>query len=41
MREYDEATLKRLQSVELNILKDFIYLCRKYNLTWFSFAGTA
>ncbi|MCI8402355.1 MAG: LicD family protein [Lachnospiraceae bacterium] len=40
-REYDEATLKRLQQLELGILKDFIWLCEKYELTWFSFAGTA
>ncbi len=40
-REYDDATLKRLQQLELGILKDFIYICDKYELTWFSFAGTA
>ena len=40
-REYDQATLQRLQKLELDILKDFIYVCDKYDLTWFSFAGTA
>ena len=40
-REYDQATLQRLQKLELDILKDFIYVCDKYELTWFSFAGTA
>ena len=40
-REYDEKTLRRLQELELGILKDFIRICEKYELTWFSFAGTA
>ena len=40
-REYDQATLQRLQKLELDILKDFIFVCDKYDLTWFSFAGTA
>lgn len=40
-REYDPDTLKRLQDAELSILKDFIWLCEKYDCTWFSFAGTA
>lgn len=40
-KEYDEPTLKRLQGIELGILKDFLYLCEKYHLTYFSFAGTA
>ena len=29
-REYDDATLKTLQQLELGILKDFIYICDKY-----------
>jgi lipopolysaccharide cholinephosphotransferase len=40
-REYDDATLHRLQKIELMILKDFMALCEKHQLTWFSFAGTA
>ena len=40
-REYDQQTLKRLQQTELGILKDFLRLCEKYHLTYFSFAGTA
>lgn len=40
-QEYDSATLKKLQKIELSILKDFIWLCDKYNLEYFSFAGTA
>ncbi|MBQ8592217.1 MAG: LicD family protein [Lachnospiraceae bacterium] len=40
MREYDEATLKRLQKLELGILKDFIAVCKEYDLTYFAFAGT-
>ncbi len=40
-KEYDDSTLKTLQRIELGILKDFLYLCGKYELTYFSFAGTA
>ncbi len=40
-QEYEEATLKRLQKTELGMLKDFISICEKYQLTWFAFAGTA
>jgi len=40
-REYDDETLKKLQKTELGILKDFLWLCEKYHLTYFSFAGTA
>ena len=41
MKEYDDATLKKVQLVELGILKDFIGVCEEYGLTWFAFAGTA
>ncbi len=40
-KEYDQETLKKLQKTELMILKDFLWLCEKYHLTYFSFAGTA
>lgn len=40
-QEYDDKTLKKLQGLELGILKDFQYLCEKYDLEYFSFAGTA
>ena len=40
-KEYDQETLKKLQKTELGILKDFLRLCEKYHLTYFSFAGTA
>lgn len=40
MKEYDEATLKKLQSVELEILKDFVDLCEKNDLIYFGVAGT-
>ena len=40
-KEYDEETLKKLQRTELEILKDFLWICEQYNLTYFSFAGTA
>lgn len=37
---YEPETLKRLQRVELEIVRDFIALCEKYDLTWFGIAGT-
>ncbi len=40
MREYDEETLRRVQSVELEILRDFLSLCDKYDLRCFGIAGT-
>ena len=36
-KEYVDKTLKNLQGLELSILKDFQYLCEKYNLEYFSF----
>lgn len=39
-KEYDEKTLKRLQRLELEILKDFMYLCDKHGLDYFGIAGT-
>ena len=40
MKEYDEATLKKVQQTELGILKDFIKVCEENNLTWFGDAGS-
>lgn len=40
MKEYDEATLKKVQQTELGILKDFIKVCDENNLTWFGDAGS-
>lgn len=37
---YEPETLKRLQGVELEIVKDFMDLCEKHDLTWFGIAGT-
>lgn len=39
--QYDESTLKRLQNVELEILKAFDAVCLKYGLTYFAVFGTA
>ena len=39
-RCYDNDTLKKLQSIELEILRDFIDLCNKNDLTYFGIAGT-
>lgn len=38
---YDQDTLQHLKQVELDILKDFIKICQKYNLTYFATGGTA
>lgn len=40
MKEYDEATLKKVQSLEIMILKDFITICKENGLTYFGLAGT-
>lgn len=37
---YEESTLKRLQSCELEMLKDFIKICKENNITYFGLAGT-
>lgn len=41
MKEYDDATLKKVQQTELEILKDFVSLCELHNITYFGIAGTA
>lgn len=38
---YDPDVLRKLQLVELDILKDFICICKKYNLEYFATGGTA
>lgn len=40
MKEYDTQTLKKLQKVELEILKDFMDVCDRHNLRYFGIAGT-
>ncbi len=40
MREYDTKTLKRLQQIELEILDDFMAICKRYQLEYFGFGGT-
>lgn len=40
MREYDDVTLKRVQSAELEILRDFVALCDENEITYFGIAGT-
>lgn len=39
-KEYDEKTLKHLQSLELMILKEFIKICEENNLTYYMYAGS-
>lgn len=39
-KEYDEKTLKKIHEVELEILKDFINICDRNELTYFGIAGT-
>lgn len=38
---YPPEIIKRLQNIELQMLKDFDKVCRKYNLTYFALFGTA
>ena len=38
--EYDDKTLKHLQSLELMILKDFIKICEENDLTYYMYAGS-
>ena len=38
--EYDNETLNHLRKVELMILEDFIEICEKNNLEYFSYGGT-
>lgn len=38
---FDDETLKHLQNVEFMILKDFITLCEKYDIEYYSYGGTA
>lgn len=38
--EYDDKTLKHLQSLELMILKEFIKICEENNLTYYMYAGS-
>ena len=40
-KEYDAATLKKIQRMELEILKDFQELCERHNLDYFAGGGTA
>ncbi len=36
----DDFLLKKLQKVELNILKEFIRICKELNLTYYLDSGT-
>lgn len=38
--KYDNETLKKLQSLELEMLEDFLSLCEKYRLRCFGIGGT-
>ena len=40
-KEYDDVTLRRLQRIELEILRDFDELCAENGLTYFGCGGTA
>ncbi|MGO5051983.1 LicD family protein [Lachnospiraceae bacterium LCP25S3_G4] len=40
-KPYNQKVLKKLQQVQVEILKDFIEVCNKYNLTYFGVYGTA
>ena len=38
--KYDTQTLKKLQSLELEMLEDFVSLCEKHRLRYFGIGGT-
>nr|WP_292741595.1 LicD family protein [Methanobrevibacter sp.] len=38
--EYDDETLKHLQSLELMILKEFVKICEENDLTYYMYAGS-
>lgn len=38
---YSDSDLKKLQKIELSILKDFVNTCEKYGLTYFLIGGSA
>lgn len=40
LREYDSATLKKVQNAELGILADFIKVCDENGIDYFGLAGT-
>lgn len=40
IREYDSKTLKKVQSAELSILKDFVRVCEENGIKYFGLAGT-
>ena len=40
-KKYEDATLKKLQNLELEILKDFDELCQRNNIDYFGCGGTA
>ncbi len=40
-RSYDEETLRKIHEAELEILRDFLDLCEKNNITYFGVGGTA
>lgn len=39
-KQYEESTLKRLQNTQLEILKDFMSICKKHNITYFMVFGS-
>ena len=39
-KEYDDITIKKIQKVELEILKDFMDICDRHGLDYFGIAGT-
>lgn len=41
MEKYDNKTLKRLQSIELEMLHDFVDICEENHIEYFGIGGTA
>lgn len=41
MERYDSKTLQKLQKVELEMLHDFVDICKKFDIQYFGIGGTA
>ena len=39
-KQYEPEVLKRLQQEELDVLKEFIRICNKYDIQYFAVFGT-
>ncbi len=40
LKKYDDKVLKKIQKYQADMLKDFVDVCKKYNIEYFAIAGT-